>query len=52
MYGIRPDQILFNPTKGICKGTTLAVPVFSEPLAIAYRIMDAEAIARAERRAA
>jgi hypothetical protein len=42
MYGIRPDQILFQPTDGILMGSTLAVPVFSAPWAIVEKIAGAE----------
>jgi hypothetical protein len=36
--GGRADLILFQPTNGLCKGTTLAVEVFSPPRAIIYKI--------------
>lgn len=42
MYGTRPDQLLFQPRIGIAAGTTLAVPIDAVPLAVAYRILDAE----------
>lgn len=45
-YGLVPDLFLFQPTRGVCCGSTLAIPLDAvSPLAISNRIREAEKVA-------